>query len=69
MRTTRPGALLVGHGGVGRDRLALGGLPVHIDVFDFDLDTRRERIALTVGAVIVAGIGLVVLRMSRRSQR
>ena len=49
--------------------LALNGLPVQIDLFDIDLDTRRERIALTVGAVMVAAIGLVLLRMSTRSQR
>ena len=48
--------------------LALNGLPVQIDLFDIDLDTRRERIALTVGAVMVAAIGLVLLRMSKRSQ-
>ena len=49
--------------------LALNGLPVQIDLFDFDLDTRRERIALTVVAVLVAAIGLVLLRMSKRSPR
>jgi len=49
--------------------LALNGLPVQIDLFDIDLDTRRERIALTVGAVMVAAIGLVLVRMSKRSQR
>ena len=49
--------------------LALGGLPVRIELLDFDLDTRRERIALTVAAVMVAAIGLVLVRMSKRSQR
>jgi hypothetical protein len=49
--------------------LALNGLPVRIELFAFDLDTRRERIALTVGAVMVAAIGLVLVRMSKRSQR
>ena len=45
------------------------GLPVRIELFAFDLDTRRERIALTFGAVIVAVIGLVIVRLSKRSQR
>jgi len=49
--------------------LALNGLPVRIELFAFDLDTRRERITLTVAAVMVAAIGLVLLRMSTRSQR
>ena len=49
--------------------LALSGLPVKIELFAFDLDTRRERIALTVAAVLVAAIGLVLLRMSKRSHR
>jgi len=49
--------------------LALNGLPVQIDLFDIDLDTRRERITLAVAAVMVAAIGLVLLRMSTRSQR
>ena len=49
--------------------LALSGLPVRIELFAFDLDTRRERIALTVAAAMVAAIGLVLLRMSTRSQR
>jgi hypothetical protein len=49
--------------------LALSGLPVRIELFAFDLDTRRERIALTLGAVMVAVIGLVIVRTSPRSQR
>jgi hypothetical protein len=48
--------------------LALCRLPVRIELFAFDLDTRQERIALTLGAVMVAVIGLVILRVSKRSQ-
>jgi hypothetical protein len=48
--------------------LALGGVPVQIELLAFDLDTRQERIALAVAAVIVAVTGLVVLGLSRRSQ-
>jgi len=48
--------------------LALGGVPVRIELLAFDLDTRQERIALAVAAVIVAVTGLVVLGLSRRSQ-
>jgi hypothetical protein len=48
--------------------LALCCLPVRIELFAFDLDTRQERIALTLGAVMVAVIGLVILRVSKRSQ-
>ena len=47
--------------------LALGGLPVKIDLVNIDLDTRRERIALALAALLVAAIGLVLVRMSRRS--
>ena len=32
--------------------LALYGLPVRIELFAFDLDTRGERIALALGAVM-----------------
>ena len=49
--------------------LALCGLPVRIELFAFDLDTRHERIALTLAAVMVAVIVLVARRMSTRSQR
>ena len=49
--------------------LALCGLPVRIELFAFDLDNRHERIALVLGAVIVAVIGLVIVRLSKRWQR
>lgn len=49
--------------------LALYGLPLKIELFAFDLDTRGERIALTLGSVMVAAIGLVVVRTSKRPQR
>ena len=48
--------------------LALGGVPVHIELLKFDLDTRRERIVLALAAAMVAVAGVIVLAIAKRSQ-
>jgi len=44
-------------------------IPLKIDFFGFNLDTRGERFALVGGLVITALVGLVLLRVSRRSPK
>jgi ABC-type enterochelin transport system permease subunit len=48
--------------------LALGGVPVKIEVLDFVLETRRERIVLLLVSAMVAVAGVIVLAIAKRSQ-
>ena len=64
------GFLLLGMGGVILllTALALAGIvPLQIDFFGLNLDTRNERVALACGCLIVAVTGLVLLRIAKRS--
>lgn len=49
---------------------ALAGLiPLQIDFFGFNLDTRGERYVLVSALMIAAVAGLVLLRISKRSAK
>jgi hypothetical protein len=66
------GWLLVGMGTVLSliTALALAGIiQLQIDFFAFNLDTRGERFVLVSALVIVALVGLVLLRISKRSPK
>ena len=66
------GSLLVGMGSVLAltTALALAGIiPLQIDFFGFNLDTRAERLVLVAALLIAAVAGLVLLRISKRSAK
>ena len=65
------GRILVGFGTVlgGAVLLAMAGImPLSIDFFGFNLDTRGERIAWTIAWSLAVAVGIVLLRV-RRGER
>ena len=48
--------------------MALGGVPVKIDVLDFDIETQRQRSVLLLVSALVAVAGVIVLAIAKRSQ-
>jgi len=65
------GGILVGFGTVlgGATLLAMVGImPLSIDFFGFNLDTRGERIAWIIAWSLAVAVGIVLLRV-RRGER
>ncbi|MAE71483.1 MAG: hypothetical protein CME06_13575 [Gemmatimonadetes bacterium] len=66
------GGILVGFGTVlgGVAVLALAGIvPLTIDFFGFNLDTREERIAWIIGWSLAIAVGIVLLCIRRAEPR
>lgn len=63
------GGILVGFGSVlgGAALLAMAGImPLSIDFFGFNLDTRGERIAWVLVWLLAVAVGIAFLRLGRR---